>query len=402
MGIGHAFPTPTWTPSPEVSYTPSHRSYDMDIGMLTDFPDSTRLSKFEVNDKSNDKTDDRYVKLVNKLKELLPPECGDKFTALAEVMHYVGALLYGDDLHRFATYNSFTNKKCVFEALEELVMNAQEHSLEQFKEQLEAIKEEITTYSEKKDKLVEKNAKLTDTKKKLQSQVNNLKKDNQMLSEQLDAARESIDNYMAKIESIRDDCQVTWEKVKLGDPIYAVTKSTIDSFINNLESAYMTKLGVSSKECKSDFMLNSSGLYEVRSLLKAMDDYTKTISYCVTNYDWMGTDRNRAIALKNLLNNVKLPKISKQASTLSIDKLEKDDDLVGLLRELYYQRMAMEAQAKQKIAEAQLNTLIMSLQKIASEGYDPAQLMELVSSYQDDELTEAEVKVTKKRVNTNK
>ena len=83
---------------------------------------------------------DEYAKLVERLKELLPNMTSDELKSLEEVMIYVISIIYGDDLHRFAVYNS--NKKYLKDALDDLVSYVQNR----IKEQEEADKVEEMIY----------------------------------------------------------------------------------------------------------------------------------------------------------------------------------------------------------------------------------------------------------------
>ena len=328
-------------------------------------------------------TEDNYIKLINKLKNLLPIECGDKLKALEEVISYVSGILYGDDLHRFATYNYY--KKYVITALDELVLYVQEHSLMQYSQELALLKDEINDYLSKKEQYVKEISELEKQREKLQSQVDNLKEENQLLIDENTKIKASVDEYSTKMRKFDIDNQVIWEKVKDNDPIYAITPNTIHDYINELERAYMFKLGVSEEECKSDFMLNSSGLYELRKLLVSFQNrsnYDEPISYFIRNSDYLGIDASRGKAVKNIINNIKLPKIAERTSTLSVVNLTHGaDELNGLLRELHYQRVAFEALAKQRIAEAQLYSLLMALKQIAPDGYDFTQFAEIMDAY---------------------
>ena len=328
----------------------------------------------------NEQTVDNYIELINKLKSLLPLECGDKLKALEEVIKYVGALLYGDDLHCFITYNDY--KKYVNAALDELVCYVQEHSLEKYSEELTLLKEELNGFLKEKEQYLKELEELKKEKEELQSQVAKLKEENQLLTEENTKMKASVEDYSKKMKSLENNNQVSWEPVKENDPIYAITPNTINGYIHELERAYMCKLGVSEEECKSDFMLNSSGLYELRKLLfsfKDRNNLDKPISYIINNSEYIGIDISRGRAVKSVINNIKLPKILERTSTLSISNSPNDkEDLNGFLRELYYQRVAFEAVAKQRIAEAQVYSLGMELKRIAPEGYDFSEFPEIM------------------------
>ena len=363
------------------------------------FPEPITLSKQSKNVDLG-QTDDNYIKLIKKLKNLLPIECGDKLKALEEVISYVSSLLYGDDLHRFATYNYY--KKYVIAALDELVLYVQEHSLLQYSQELALLKDEINDYLSKKEQYLNDISELGKQKEELQSQVDSLKEEKQLLINENTEIKTSVDEYSAKMRKIVNDNQVIWEKVKDNDPIYAITPNTVHDYIYELERAYMCKLGVNEQECKSEFMLNSSGLYELRKLLVSFKDhnnYDKPISYCIRNWDNLGTDRSCGVTLGHIMSNIKLPKIVERTSALPIVNLTSDaGNLNSVLRELHYQRVAFEALAKQKIAEAQLYSLITALKQIAPKNYDFTQFAEVLDAYSIEPLLEDDGQnFTKKR-----
>ena len=328
-------------------------------------------------------TEDNYIKLINKLKNLLPVECGDKLKALEEITSYVSSMLYGDDLHQYCTYNYY--KKYAITALDELVSYVQEHSLMQYSQELALLRDEINDYLSKKEQCLKDISELEKQREALQNQVDSLREENQLLISENTKIKTSIDEYSTKMRKIGNDSQVIWEKVKDNDPIFAITPNTIHDYIYELERAYMCKLGVSEQECKSDFMLNSSGLYALEKLLSSFRDhnnYDKSISHCIRNWDYLGIDSSCGITLGNIMDNIKLPKVVERTFTLPIVNLTSDvGDLSGLLRELYYQRVAFDALSKQKIAEAQLYSLIMALKQIAPENYDFSQFTEVFDTY---------------------
>ena len=82
------------------------------------------------------------------------------------------------------------------------------------------------------------------------------------------------------------------------------------------------------------------------------------------------------------MRNIKLPRVIKNTKSLtSNDLFNNCDNVNGVLRELYLQRMALNALSKQKIAESQVYTLIQMLKKLAPSDYDFSQIMELDGGY---------------------
>ena len=341
-------------------------------------------------DNNTNQINDDYMKLIKRLSNLLPIECNDKLKALEEIMSYVASMLYGDDLHQFCTYNYY--KKYVTTALDELVVYVQEHSIKQYKQELELLRKEINNYLYEKEQYLKEIEVLKKEKESLQSKVDSLRKENKLLINENTNVKTSIDKHSAMMKKLVSNNQVIWEKVKEDDTIYAITRNKIANYISELEKAYMCKLGVSQQECESDFMLNSTGLYELKSLLLSFrdeDNYNKPISQCIKEYKFLGIDCSRGVALGAMMKNVKLPKIIERAPALTTLNLTNDTgDLNGLLKDLYYQKIAFEALAKQKIAEAQLYSLIMSLKQIMPENYDFNQLTEALEANQIKQLLE--------------
>lgn len=126
-------------------------------------------------------------------------------------------------------------------------------------------------------------------------------------------------------------------------------------------------------------MLNSSGLFELQTLLFSFDksDYCESIKTLLLK-DWDPYSRPRAEALKLLMKNIKLPRFVKTRTSLQANNsVNNNGNLNWMLRELYLQRMALEAVSKQKIAESQLCTLIQMFREIAPKDYDFSQVIKL-------------------------
>jgi hypothetical protein len=96
-----------------------------------------------------------------------------------------------------------------------------------------------------------------------------------------------------------------------------------------------------------------------------------------SSIDYLRHDVN---ALQKILKSIKLPRIVKNRtkSLGSVDS-SRDTSASGLLRELQYRRMVLEATSKQKIAESQLKSLIELIKSTSPEGYDFDQVVKLLS-----------------------
>ena len=336
---------------------------------------------YQANGTNIEQTDDNYLKLIEELKHLIPVECKDKIKSLEEVISYVSAILYGDDLHKFAAYNYY--KKYVTQALDELVIFAQEHSLDDFSKRIALLKDEINYLLIERKTYSKDVSMLLSEKEKLVVDVQSLKDENAALRLENDKIKESLKEYQTIMQKLGESDQVVWEKISDEDPLYAITPSKITDYIYELKQAYMKKLGISEKECDSDFMLNSSGLFELKTLLLSFDksDYHYPVRSLMV-MDLGPYSNCKRSSLAALMRNIKLPRVIKNTKSLtSNDLFNNCDNVNGVLRELYLQRMALNALSKQKIAESQVYTLIQMLKKLAPSDYDFSQIMELDGGY---------------------
>ena len=337
------------------------------------FPNPTPFM-YQSNDTNLEQTDADYLRLVKELKNLIPVECEDKIKSLEEVISYVSAILYGDDLHKFATYNF--QKKYVTDALDELVLFVQGHSLNEFNKKLEMLKEEISSLLEERKTYSKAVSMLLDEKEKLMNDVRSLREENSTLSFENEKIKESLANYQTVMQKLGETDQVVWERIGDDDPLYAITPSKITDYIYELKHAYMKKLGTSEEECNSDFMLNSSGLFELKTLLLSFDKskyYYPVRSLIVMDLGPYSNSKRSSLAA--LMKNIKLPRILNNKKSLTGNNLSTNDNLNVMLRELYLKRMALDAVAKQKIAESQVYTLIQILKQVVPMDYDLSQVI---------------------------
>ncbi len=299
----------------------------------------------------------------------------DKQKSLEVVIAYRSGLIYGDDIHKYATYSYYTGytKK----ALDEIVPYIQKITLDEFQKDLETLKSELEKYKEELEKEKETLEELTKEKETLETDVKKLKEEQEVLSKENDETKESLNRYNSKIKSELSDQQVVWEPISDDHPIYGVTVCEIFSYIDKLKQSYMTKLGITKEECESDFMLNESGLEELKILL---DSFSADYKYC-SIYQLIHAEFGnywtmiKSKSLKKLIGNIKLPKIvikKELNSTISAS-----EDTQNLIKELYFQRKLLEAVAKQQLAENQLSYLI-KLIKTRIPEFDFEEITELV------------------------
>lgn len=311
------------------------------------------------------KKSDDYSQLVEQLKRLMPIGCSDKEKALKELFKYVSSILYGDDLHRFATHE-YHSKDAIL-ALDELVSYVQQHSLEN----LETLREQLKTDIESKEKQIEEIAQLLQERELLESEVEILRNRKEQLSGEEEKIKKSLENYSSIIRREINGEEVVWEEVKPNDTIYGITPKNIGSYVETIKKAYMTRLGISKEECDSDFILNSSGLFELEKLLNtfSIDRRDTPINVLIARSHLLsGNDEKSASTLSKIMPKIKLPRV--------INKRIAQGSSEGnnMLRELQFQRQALEAISDKRIAEAQLYALVDLFKKVAPEDFDFSQL----------------------------
>ena len=136
-------------------------------------------------------------------------------------------------------------------------------------------------------------------------------------------------------------------------------------------SEYVRKTGKSRDEA-IDFFTNL-GLLSVKELISSFES-SVTLKYIIENpNDFVLSVKDAAISLKYTMENFKMP-VYKEAShnidSFSVEPGTIPNNVNSLLRELHFQRIAMEAVAKQRILESQVEALTAILMSATPEGYD--------------------------------
>lgn len=87
----------------------------------------------------------------------------------------------------------------------------------------------------------------------------------------------------------------------------------------------------------------------------------------------------------SVLETIKLPiykKVKQNADIIGVNA--KAPGVDTMLRELYFQRIAIEAVTKQKILEAELETVINVLKSVAGESFDYSKVINMYSELDED------------------
>ena len=135
----------------------------------------------------------KMKKMMKEIMRLIPGQSKEKIEALKEIVWYLGAILLGDDIHKFATYNYHT--KYAKDALDTLAEYVQKNSIEEYEKIVEELKKEIAVLENKKENLSTDISNLEKYKLELKQNVSNL-------SDELD--KERAQNY----ELFMDDGKV--------------------------------------------------------------------------------------------------------------------------------------------------------------------------------------------------
>ncbi len=165
-----------------------------------------------------------------------------------------------------------------------------------------------------------------------------------------------------------EDSSVEWATVLDNNPIYNTTYNTIDEYIKKLKEAYADFKGISLAESNKAFNQMAPGLSLLKDIL---------LSYCNGNIKLHGSLRlcNCPQAVE-IVHGIKLPVYTIDKRKLynndldEIKYLDNNKFIYTIKAGLRYQTIAMEAVAKQQIAERQRDNLINALAPFIPKDFD--------------------------------
>lgn len=256
---------------------------------------------------------------------------------------------------------------------EELIQNGKKEALMQVQqEKADALKQ---VKEEKESALSKAQSEIDETNKKLDK----IRKEYTELLHQADEAKKTLESYSSDLTSIFSPSTiVTWEKIADDDPIYNTNYKTISSYILSLKTTYMKKTGVSKDECDSIFEENCPGLHEFVELLQDFSNdsisATSSLRNIFANDNWSSSAEHKAALLYSTLQNFKMPHFIEKGA-LRLDELcanssYSSSNIQQLLANFYWQRKAAEAMAAQKIAEAELQAVVMLFKNAIPQDYN--------------------------------
>ncbi len=373
-------------------------------------------------------SEDRAIKLIRSVERLIPMGTRDRLWYLELLIKYVDGLINGDDIIQFTTSNNMTSMAKA--AIEEVSSSVQEKILSSYREERSSLIRSVEDLSSSQKLLKESVDMLLSRKKELLSQTTSLGEEANRLNdkceslrtqrmaeieEELRLKRGSIDVEIARLEEEKASlsksieelkrlldryslivsetskskgrCEVTWEFFDKSHPIYNTNHVTIKDFVFSLISEYQDNMGVSYKEAQREFSKYAPTLDGVVTDLLKLKGETKVFSSINLLYNNMTSlsPRDRGIA-SNILESLKAMKLPKyKMFTSNIDEVcvsEKTlpNNVKGMMRELYFQRVALEAVSKQHILEAELKTVLGALQSFVPDDYDMSSLSSSFSS----------------------
>ena len=336
------------------------------------------------------------VKLMNKLLVLMPKN-KDKITSLNEIILYLNSLINGDSLTQFSTYAYLTDS--AKKALDELKDYVQENTLELLKEEKKELTNELTELEQKKDNITDEINKLGDKKDKINTNLEELEnkydEKKKTLDEEIHKKEEIFNDLNTIIRNLRSELDaynqkianldnpepiVTWNHISKDDPIYNTNYQTIDNYVNSLKLIYCEKMNCSLEKAEIEFKKYCPELDNFTEMLKTFDNNEvqeiAALRTILSYSNWNEEAETDTKMLESFLRNMKLPQyynVDKKSSLNSLQPTnikQKNVNLDILKRELYFQKLILEATAAKKIAEYNLQLVINTLGQFVPRNID--------------------------------
>jgi len=356
---------------------------------------------------------DDLVKLIKKINHLMPINRKDKVEHLIELISYIETLINGDPIaqHIALTYRSELAK----ESLDEIIKYIQEHTITAYEEKKSNLESDINLLSTKKENLCselqsleQKNVEITkdvevarqeliainrDLEDKRQSGISKVEKEigkekekllnenrkllqtQKELQEIINALKDELAILNTQISSGEQQKEVSWESITVDHPLYNTNCESIKDYIYSLKLSYCKNMGCSMEEAEIAFKTHCSELNSVQSILINYFSNNKNAGsiYRIITYDnWDITHCMKADSLKSMLRTIKLPNFQKISivSKSLIDQTSIPDNMNTLVRELHFQKVALEALAAKKVAEQNLQIVINILGQFLPNDFD--------------------------------
>lgn len=377
---------------------------------------------------------ERALNLIKSMERLIPLGTKDRLWYLEVLIKYVDGLINGDDIIQYSTSKYMT--PMAKDSMEEVLSEVQERVLSSYRDERSELRSEVETLSSQR-KLLEENierllsrkdelfgqttslgeevtrlnreyttlrnngiqkieAEFKERRESLELEVAKLKDEKNFLSKSINELKGLLDRYSSitsELSKPKGKCEVTWELIGDKHPIYKINYSSIEAFVKSLKLEYMDNLGVSEEVCEREFAKNAPGLEEImRSTLNFQyynSAYVSSIGITI-NPDYYNrfTEKDKMVVMKlrSLLSSLRLPKykiLHENIDSVSVNRNTLPSNIQSMMRELHFQRIALEAVSKQKILEAELETVLGVLQSLAPKNYDFTSMEDRMRSLED-------------------
>lgn len=370
---------------------------------------------------------EKILAFIEKIKRLVPINSANKIGYLEEVFSYVNDLINGDEIHQYCSSTGSVSKYAKI-AFQEIIHDVHEQELESFRRERRELQTEVNSLSDRKEilskevdgleirhrelkeqtgnislelaKLLkelkdkeengikEVNAAVDNEKKRLQDEIAYLNSTKENLTLAVSDLKKSLNDYNNIIAELdRPKESVIWVPIKGTDPIYNTNAETIDSYIKQLKLAYKDKTGSTDEQCEAAFAQNANLLNEFANELKTFNNdipACASVNAIICHDKWGVVAQKGADKLRSILKILKMPvyqtvKDNIDSHSVGLDTVP--NNINAMLRELYFQRIALEAVAKQRILEAELKSVVGLLIDVAPQNYDFRNLVETYSEF---------------------
>ena len=357
---------------------------------------------------------DDLVALIRKINRLMPINKKDKVEHLIELISYIETLINGDSIaqHIALTYRSEFAK----ESLDEIMKYIQEHTITSFEEKKSKLESDINLLSMKKENLCSElqsleqrhielskdvngvrrelltiNRDLADKRqnginivqkeisqerKRLEDENKKLMEKQQKLQEIINALKKELVILNKQISSGEQQKEVSWELINKNHPLYNTSSDSIEAYIHSLKLQYCENMGCSMEIAEIAFKTHCSELSSIKSILinyfSDADRNAGSINQIINYDNWNITRYMKADSLKSMLKTIKLPNFQKISTTTKsqFNQTTVPDNMNTLVRELHFQKVAIEALAAKRVAEQNLQTVISILGQFLPSDFD--------------------------------
>lgn len=226
----------------------------------------------------------------------------------------------------------------------------------QLDEEIQALRKDFTRKLELEIERIRKEKEaslltLSDKVKSYTDEIIVLEKREKELNGLIEELKGKYNETIRSIEDIlnrKNDITVSWNKISKDNPLYSANNETIASYIATLKKSYMEALSVSKEKVDSDFAIHAPGLMLLQSIIAP---YSKKESI----REIINSNTTSAKSLSTIMASIELPVYQNRVDyNLAQGKIDISNTSL-MSREIRLQQMALEAIAKQRIAEEQLD-----------------------------------------------